>query len=171
MSVEEVLAKPFLSLMKKAAHRSPEYVCNHCGRVPYFGNLDQSKAPYCYILQRCGKEIWIKEMWLVQFLSTLRKHLTQWIIQFWVIRWCLRFTWKIERLDSKLPPWSKTICYSKWEKTWPSNSALCCPTGIPLGTKAIFDLRRWLAWLYIKWWIHLYADDTTAFVIERMKMR
>ena len=46
------------------------------------------------------------------------------------------------------------------DKTWPSNSA-------PLGTKAIFDLRRWLAWLYIKWWIHLYADDTIAFVIGK----
>ena len=47
------------------------------------------------------------------------------------------------------------------------HSALWCPTGIPLGTKAIFDLRRWLAWLYIKWWIHLYTDDTTAFVIGK----
>ena len=43
--------KPFLSLMKKAAHRSSEYVCNHCGRVLYFGNLDQSKAPHRYILE------------------------------------------------------------------------------------------------------------------------
>ena len=106
-------------------------------------------------------------MWFVQFLSTLGKHLTQWIIQFRVIRWMLAVYMVNWKTGFKVTSLIETICCSKWEKIWPSNSALWCPTGIPLGTKAIFDLRRWLAWLYIKWWIHLYTDDTTAFVIGK----
>ena len=52
-SAEQVLSKPFLSLLKKNSLTVPsEYVCNNRGRVAYCGDLDRSKVcsrlDYCY---------------------------------------------------------------------------------------------------------------------------
>ena len=71
-----------------------------------------------------------------------------WFVQFSMDHSILSYKMDARGLHGKLKDWIQSYLVDRkqfvvvWEKIWPSNTALWCPTGIPLGTKAISDLSK-----------------------------